>query len=46
MSTPITIKPTLPEVADILVIGAGASGSVAVQELSKNGFSVVCLDLT
>lgn len=44
MSNPITIKPALPEVADVLVIGAGASGSVAVQELSKNGFSVVCLE--
>lgn len=34
----------LPDVADVLVIGAGASGSVAVKELAQNGFSVVCLE--
>ncbi len=34
----------LPEVADVLVIGAGASGSVAVKELAEAGFSVVCLE--
>jgi choline dehydrogenase-like flavoprotein len=34
----------LPELADVLVIGAGASGSVAVKELAENGFSVVCLE--
>ena len=34
----------LPDVADVLVVGAGASGSVAVAELAKAGFSVVCLE--
>lgn len=34
----------LPELADVLVIGAGASGSVAVKELAEAGFSVVCLE--
>jgi choline dehydrogenase-like flavoprotein len=34
----------LPDVADVLVVGAGASGSVAVKELAENGFSVVCLE--
>jgi len=38
------IQGPLPDVADVLVIGAGASGSVAVSELAKNGFSVVCLE--
>jgi choline dehydrogenase-like flavoprotein len=33
-----------PDVADVLVIGAGASGSVAVKELAEHGFSVVCLE--
>jgi len=41
----ITIRSSeLPDVADVLVIGAGASGSVAVKELAENGFSVVCLE--
>jgi choline dehydrogenase-like flavoprotein len=34
----------LPDVADVLVVGAGASGSVAVKELAQKGFSVVCLE--
>lgn len=34
----------LPDIADVLVIGAGASGSVAVKELAEAGFSVVCLE--
>jgi choline dehydrogenase-like flavoprotein len=34
----------LPDVADILVIGAGAAGSVAVKELAEKGFNVVCLE--
>ena len=42
--TDISINGPLPEVADVLVIGAGASGSVAVQELASSGFSVVCLE--
>jgi len=32
------------EVADVIVIGAGASGSVAVRELALAGLSVVCLE--
>lgn len=32
------------EVADVLIIGAGASGSVAAAHLAKAGFSVVCLE--
>jgi choline dehydrogenase-like flavoprotein len=39
-----TSQRELPDVADVLVIGAGASGSVAVKELAENGFSVVCLE--
>lgn len=34
----------LPSSADVLVIGAGASGSVAVMELAQQGFTVVCLE--
>lgn len=34
----------LPDVADVLVVGAGASGSVAVKELADKGFSVICLE--
>ena len=34
----------LPDVADVLVVGAGASGSVAVKALAQAGFSVVCLE--
>tara|TARA_B110000967_G_C18867355_1_gene553401 strand:- start:530 stop:2164 length:1635 start_codon:yes stop_codon:yes gene_type:complete len=33
-----------PKVADVLIIGAGASGSIAAKHLSENGFSVVCLE--
>lgn len=32
------------EKADVLIIGAGASGSVAAYHLAKAGFSVVCLE--
>ncbi len=32
------------EVAEVLVIGAGASGSVAVKHLAEAGFKVVCLE--
>ncbi|MCW2726019.1 MAG: glucose dehydrogenase [Frankiales bacterium] len=42
--TDLPFKRSAPEVADVLVIGAGASGSVAVKELAENGFSVVCLE--
>ncbi|PKW18496.1 GMC family oxidoreductase [Saccharopolyspora spinosa] len=38
------ISPDLPEVADVLVIGAGASGAVVVSELARRGFSTVCLE--
>jgi len=30
--------------ADVLIIGAGASGSVAAKHLAENGFKVVCLE--
>lgn len=39
-----TSSRALPEVADVLVVGAGASGSVAVKALAEKGFSVVCLE--
>ncbi len=32
------------DVADVLIIGAGASGSIAAKHLSENGFSVVILE--
>lgn len=38
-----TIRIT-PKVADVLIIGAGASGSVAAKHLAASGFSVVCLE--
>lgn len=44
MTTLPLLNRTVPETADVLVIGAGASGSVAVKELAENGFSVVCLE--
>ncbi len=44
MSNLHLIKRPLPEVAEVLVIGAGASGSVAVLELARNGVKVVCLE--
>jgi choline dehydrogenase-like flavoprotein len=44
MTTLPLLNRTPPDVADVLVIGAGASGSVAVKELAENGFSVVCLE--
>ncbi|MYL08375.1 MAG: NAD(P)-binding protein, partial [Acidimicrobiia bacterium] len=30
--------------ADVLVIGAGASGGVAARHLAEHGFDVVCLE--
>jgi len=44
MSNAHLIQKPRPETADVLVIGAGASGSVAVRELVQQGFSVVCLE--
>lgn len=41
MNTP---KVSLPDIADVLVIGAGASGSVAAKEFAEQGFTVVCLE--
>ena len=32
------------DVADVLIIGAGASGAVAANQLAKAGFKVVCLE--
>jgi choline dehydrogenase-like flavoprotein len=33
-----------PEIADVLIIGAGASGATAAKHLAESGFSVVVLD--
>ena len=44
MTTLPLLQRSAPDVADVLVIGAGASGSVAVKELAEAGFSVVCLE--
>lgn len=44
MTTLPLLNRSAPDVADVLVIGAGASGSVAVKELAEAGFSVVCLE--
>ena len=38
------IEHPLPEVADVLIIGAGAAGAVAALELARHGFGVVCLE--
>ena len=35
---------TLPEVADVLIVGAGAGGSIAAATLAARGISVVCLE--
>ena len=35
---------TLPEVADVVIVGAGAAGGVAALRLAEAGFSVVCLE--
>jgi choline dehydrogenase-like flavoprotein len=32
------------DIADVLIIGAGASGSVAAKHLAESGFEVVCLE--
>jgi choline dehydrogenase-like flavoprotein len=32
------------EIADVLIVGAGPSGSVVATELAQRGFSVVCLE--
>jgi choline dehydrogenase-like flavoprotein len=32
------------EVADVLIVGAGASGGVVARQLAKAGFTVVCLE--
>jgi choline dehydrogenase-like flavoprotein len=34
----------LPDIADMLVIGAGPSGAVVSHTLAERGFSVVCLE--
>lgn len=44
MTTLPLLQRATPDLADVLVIGAGASGSVAVKELAEAGFSVVCLE--
>jgi choline dehydrogenase-like flavoprotein len=35
---------TSPDVAEVLIIGAGASGSVAAKHLAASGIKVVCLE--
>jgi choline dehydrogenase-like flavoprotein len=38
-------QPSAPtDVADVLVVGAGASGAVVVNELAQAGYDVVCLE--
>lgn len=37
-------SPAVPEVADVLVVGAGASGAVVAKHLAEAGFGVVCLE--
>jgi len=44
VSNPVSISMPGHDIADVLVIGAGASGSVAVSELAKAGLKVVCLE--
>jgi choline dehydrogenase-like flavoprotein len=44
VSIPVSINTPGHDIADVLVIGAGASGSVAVSELAKAGLKVVCLE--
>ena len=34
----------LPDIADVLVVGAGPSGAVVSHTLAERGFSVVCLE--
>ncbi|MET0520819.1 MAG: GMC family oxidoreductase [Jiangellaceae bacterium] len=34
----------LPDVADVVIVGAGPSGAVAAKELAATGMSVVCLE--
>ena len=43
---PVTTLPvtTLPEVADVVVVGSGPSGSIVTETLASRGFSVVCLE--
>ncbi|HEY4258833.1 MAG TPA: FAD-dependent oxidoreductase, partial [Schlesneria sp.] len=33
-----------PKIADVLIVGAGASGAVAAKHLAENGIQVVCLE--
>ena len=40
----MTSVPSAPELADVLVVGAGPSGAVVAAELAGRGFSVVCLE--
>lgn len=35
---------SLPEVADVIVVGSGPSGSIVTQTLAAQGFSVICLE--
>lgn len=35
---------SLPDIADVLIVGAGAGGAAAARELQRHGLSVVCLE--
>jgi choline dehydrogenase-like flavoprotein len=43
-SKPFSIAPAVDGVADVLIIGSGASGGVAGKRLAEAGFRVVCLE--
>jgi choline dehydrogenase-like flavoprotein len=44
MTVPNTDKRNLPDVADVLIVGAGPSGAVTAKVMAKAGMSVVCLE--